>query len=97
MIELVNVVGVESLDATRLRVTFSNGRTGVRDLSDVLAEGGPMVEPLRDPGLFRRVFVQCGVPTWPNGFDLDAIRLHDEMRDSGLLMPADVARRDAAE
>ena len=44
-----------------------------------------MVEPLRDPAFFRRVFVQCGVLTWPNGFDLDAVRLHDEMRAAGLL------------
>ena len=85
MIELINVVSVEALDGTRLRITFSNDSTGVRDLADVLAEGGPMVEPLRNPQMFRRVFIQCGVPTWPNGFDLDAIQLHDEMRDRGLL------------
>jgi hypothetical protein len=62
MIELVKVAQAKALDARRLWVRFSNGREGVRDLSDVLAEGGPMVEPLRDPALFRRVFVQCGVP-----------------------------------
>jgi hypothetical protein len=73
MIELVKVTQAKALDTRRLWVRFSNGREGVRDLSDVLAEGGPMVEPLRDPALFRRVFVQCGVPAWPNGFDLDAI------------------------
>jgi uncharacterized protein DUF2442 len=85
MIELVNVTSVEPQDGSRLRVRFSNGAIGIRDLSDLLAEGGPMVEPLRDPAFFRRVFVQCGVLTWPNGFDLDAVRLHDEMRAAGLL------------
>ena len=97
MIELVNVVSVEAVDDARLRVAFSNGRTGVADLSEVLAEGGPMVEPLRDAKMFRRVFVQCGVPTWPNGFDLDAIRLHQEMAAAGLLTHADGSSRDAAE
>ena len=38
-----------------------------------------MVEPLRDPAMFRRAFLSFGVPTWPNGFDLDAINLHTEM------------------
>ena len=71
MIDLVKVAQAKALDAPRLWVRFSNGREGVRDLSDVLAEGGPMVEPLRDAALFRRVFVQCGVPAWPNGFDLE--------------------------
>ena len=85
MIELVKVAQVKGLDGQRLGVRFSNGREGVRDLSDVLAEGGSMVEPLRDAGLFQRVFVQCGVPAWPNGFDLDAIGLYREMDEAGLL------------
>ena len=85
MIELVKVAQLKALDGQRLWVRFSNGREGVRDLSDVLAEGGSMVEPLRDAALFQRVFVQCGVPAWPNGFDLDAIALYREMDEAGLL------------
>ena len=85
MIELVKVAQLKALDGQRLRVRFSNGREGVRDLSDVLAEGGSMVEPLRDAALFQRVFVQCGVPAWPNGFDLDAVALYREMDEAGLL------------
>ena len=85
MIELIKVVEAKPLDSTRLWLRFSNGSEGVRNLADVLAEGGVMVEPLRDPALFRRVFVECGVPTWPNGFDLDAIALHREMQEQGLL------------
>ena len=44
-----------------------------------------MVEPLHDPALFGRVFIECGVPAWPNGFDLDAIALYCEMDEAGLL------------
>jgi hypothetical protein len=91
MIELVKVVEVRALDATRLWLRFSNGREGVRDLSDVLAEGGAMVEPLCDPAQFRRVFVECGVPTWPNGFDMDAIALHRDMQERGLLSSQEAA------
>lgn len=85
MIKLIKIVEAKALDASRLWLRFSDGREGVRDLTDVLAEGGPMVEPLRDPALFARVFVECGVPTWPNGYDLDAIALHREMDAAGLL------------
>jgi hypothetical protein len=87
MMELVKVTQVKALDGRRLWLRFSDGCEGVRDLSDVLDEGGPMVEPLRDPLLFHRVFVECGVPTWPNGFDLDAIALYREMDEAGLLAP----------
>jgi hypothetical protein len=27
-----------------------------------------MVEPLRDPGYFARVFLEYGATTWPSGF-----------------------------
>ena len=46
-----------------------------------------MVEPLRDSAFFARVFVQFGVPAWPNGFDLDAIALYREMAEVRSLTP----------
>jgi hypothetical protein len=79
MIELIKIVKAEPLGAYRIRVSFSNGDVGIRDFSDMIAEGGAMVEPLRDQAFFARVFVQSGVLAWPNGFDLDAIALHQEM------------------
>jgi Protein of unknown function (DUF2442) len=85
MIEMVKVAEVRALDERRLWVRFSNGREGVRDFTDILAEGGAMVEPLRDPTMFKRVFLEFGAPTWPNGFDVDAIALYREMEAAGLL------------
>jgi len=35
--------------------------------------------------MFQRAFLSLGVPTWPNGFDLDPINLHMEMSRGGLL------------
>jgi hypothetical protein len=85
MIEIVKVVKVEPLGGHRLRLRFSDGAEGERDFSDVVGEGGPMVEPLRDSKFFARVFLELGTLTWPNGFDLDSIALHDEMQQAGLL------------
>lgn len=85
MIVLVKLVELKVLDHPRLWLRFSDGREGIWDFSDMLAEGGPMVEPLADPAMFARVFVQMGVPAWPNGFGLDAIALHDEMSQAGAL------------
>ncbi len=85
MIDIVKITKVEKLDGFRLRLRFSDGTEGVRDLSDIVAEGGPMVEPLKDPPFFARVFLEYGTLAWPNGFDLDSIALHDEMKKTGLL------------
>ena len=85
MMPLIKVVQLKPVDGHRLWLRFSDGREGVRDFADILAEGGPVVEPLRDPVFFARVFLEYGVPCWPNGFDIDAIALHQEMEVAGLL------------
>jgi hypothetical protein len=40
---------------------------------------------LRDPAIFAQVFLDDGVLTWPNGFDIDSTALHMEMKEQGLL------------
>jgi hypothetical protein len=85
MIEIIKVVETRALDDRRLWLRFSNGQQGVRDFTDILSESGVMVEPLRDPAMFRRVFLEFGVPSWPNGYDIDPIALYREMEAAGLL------------
>ena len=85
MIEMVKVIEVRSLGSYRLHLAFSDGSEGERDFSDIVAESGPMVEPLADEELFSQVFIELGTLAWPNGFDLDAIALHMEMKAAGQL------------
>lgn len=82
---MVDVIRLRPLDGHRLWLRFSDGREGIRDLSAILAKGGPMVEPLKAQEYFARVFVEMGAPTWPNGFDLDPINLYMELREAGAL------------
>jgi hypothetical protein len=82
---MVDVLRLRPLEGHRLWLRFTDGSEGVRDLSDVIAEGGVMVEPLKSKEYFDRVFVEMGAPTWPNGFDLDPINLYMELRDAGSL------------
>jgi len=46
---------------------------------------------LRDPHYFTRVFIEEGALTWPNGYDVDSIALHEEMKEAGLLRRSDAA------
>jgi hypothetical protein len=85
MIEIVKITKVEKLGGFRLRLRFSDSTEGERDFSDIVAEGGPMVEPLKDPAFFARAFLEYGTLAWPNGYDIDSIALHDEMKSAGLL------------
>jgi Protein of unknown function (DUF2442) len=85
MIEIVKVTAVRSLGDYRLEIWFSDGTSGIRDFSDIIGESGPMLLPLRDPTYFSRVFISMGVLSWPNGYDMDAIQLHAEMKATGNL------------
>ena len=85
MIEIVKVAEVKPSGDHSLWMRFSDGSEGTRDFADLLAEDGHMIGPLKYPTMFGRVFLLLGVPTWPNGFDLDPINLHAELRSAGLL------------
>jgi hypothetical protein len=82
---MVDVLRLKPLEERKLWVRFTDGQEGVCDLSEMLEGGGPMIEPLREPGFFARVFVEMGAPTWSNGFDLDPINLYLEMKEAGRL------------
>ncbi len=82
---LVDVIRLKPLAGYKLWLQFSTGEEAVHDLSGLVAAGGAMVAPLKDPAFFSRVFVEMGVPAWPNGFDLDAINLYLECKTAGAL------------
>jgi hypothetical protein len=88
MINIVKVVKLNPLEGYRLWVRFSDGTEGVRDYSDVIAKAGLVVDALRDQSFFSKVFISFGVPSWPNGFEVDAINLQMELRDANALTHA---------
>ena len=82
---MIDVVSVKPLGPYTLRIRFSDGSSGVHDFSDLANRKGEMVRPLKDRAYFARVFVELGALTWPNGYDLDPIALHDRMAAAGEL------------
>ena len=91
---MIKIKQVWPLSDFRLKLEFSDGTSGTYDLSQRVAQTGPMVQPLKDPEFFARVFLEDGAPTWPNGYDLAPWALHKELEDAKLLKPS---AADAAE
>lgn len=85
---MISVSSITCIGDYRLQVTFSDGAAGDYDGSALVAGAGPMGAPLRDPAYFRRVFLEDGAPTWPNGFDMAPEWLRREIMAAGKLMPA---------
>jgi hypothetical protein len=63
------VVRVKPGRGHTLSLVFSNGETGVFDMSPYL-DRSPFFGELRDPAYFRRVRVTSGTFGWPHGQDL---------------------------
>jgi hypothetical protein len=82
---MIKVAKIKYLDGYRLRATFSDGMAGAYDFAEIVKEGGPMVEPLRDLTYFARVFLEDGAPTWPNGYDVAPGWLRSEIEAHGAL------------
>lgn len=56
----------------RLCVRFRDGLITELDLEALLQDqNGPAIEQLREEEYFNQVYLDNGVLTWPNGYDLD--------------------------
>ena len=64
----------------QVSLRFSDGKEGVFDGRELLKRSGSLLEPLRDEAYFKRVFIDAGALSWPNGLELSPVRLHETCR-----------------
>lgn len=94
---MVLIQSVEPLPGYRLRLRLTDGRTIVRDLSNLVPAPGVdnVVTPWRDTAFFAQVQVaDYGTVVWPNGVDLDPdVLIWGVDADGNLLTPSEHATR----
>ena len=66
----IKVTQCEPMPGYKLKVTCSDGATGIFDMSRYIDRG--MFKPLKDPQTFDRVRLAFGVPSWPGDFFREA-------------------------
>jgi hypothetical protein len=66
---IIHITNVKVVDAYSLELTFDNGVEKRVNLRSELYS--PIFEPLRDPSLFAKAFIDTDsrTVTWPNGAD----------------------------
>ena len=64
----------------QVALRFSDGKESIFDGREFLKRSGPLLEPLRDEGYFKRLFIDAGALSWPNGLELSPVRLHETCR-----------------
>lgn len=76
-----SVIEAEYRGDFRIHLRFSDGSAGTVDFAPWIQ--GPVFEPLKDPGFFKRFFVDGGTVSWPNGADIAPETLYEELRAQG--------------
>ncbi len=78
-----DVLEVRHVGAHKVWLRFRDGTEATVDLLPELV--GPVLEPLRDPAVFRtfRLDLEFHSLTWPGGADLAPERLHELARAGG--------------
>lgn len=61
--------------------TFDDNVVKQYDVKPLFKKSGPMLEPLRKIAFFKKVFLEMGAPTWPNGFDICADLIYMEAKE----------------
>lgn len=75
---MIKILTCEYLGDSRLLLEFSDGLRGIFDVKAYLkTHEGPLLEPLVGEDYVRRVFIEAGGLTWPNGLSLSPTRLHE--------------------
>lgn len=86
---MIKLANVEVRGGLTLRLTFTDGRSGVWDAAAMLhSSDTPLTVPLRAPEAFARAFIEGGALAWPNGLEIAPWTLHAEMDAAGLLHKA---------
>jgi len=89
---MIKLIKAETIRASVIRLTFSDGKQGNYDFSPILQKKTVMTRPLEQPDFFRRHFIELGALCWPNGLEFSPAALYRELQDAQRL----IGLRDAA-
>ena len=82
---MIKLVRIEPLSDNSLGLHFSDGSHGEWSAAAIVARDTVMTNPLEEAAFFRRAFIEAGALAWPNGLDLSAGSLREQLAREGQL------------
>lgn len=78
------VMSVHLLDDYRLKVIFNDGTEGIVNMHGLIFGANPgLFSALRDENVFKKVYIDLGVVTWPGEIDLAPDAMYDAIKKYG--------------
>jgi len=78
MWDMNNVIGITDVGGYTYHVTFDDGLHDEIDFSEY-PEKGSVFAPLKEPGFFRKAFIDGGTIAQPNGADIAPESLYEKL------------------
>lgn len=79
------LVSVKPLPGYTLDVTFQDGTHGFVEMRDFIhGVNAGVFAILQDVDVFNKVYLACGVATWPGEIDLAPDAMHDAIKEHGV-------------
>lgn len=72
-----DIIKVEPLDDFFISIVFDDGMVKVVDIKPFINDGISL--ELKEPDFFRKVYLDNGSVTWPNGFDFCPVFLREDI------------------
>lgn len=88
---MIKIVKAETIGQTQLRLTFSDSTQGDYDFAPLLAKETALTQPLKNPEIFKKHFIELGALCWKNGLEFSPASLHRDLQTAGKLTPAQQA------
>jgi hypothetical protein len=66
-----NVINVTPFEFT-IKCVMENGDIYNYDMSSIVKSNSPMTDPLKNIDFFKKVFIELGSLSWPNGYEIHA-------------------------
>ncbi len=76
-----NVIDVKKLSPLSIQVTFADGTSGKVQFEPSYLTG--VFEALKDPDVFRQVYIEQGAVTWPGNLDLAPDAMYEAIKING--------------
>ena len=73
--ELIRPVEVKTLEDYKLYITFSNGKKGIFDASNLLND--KYYEPLKNKAFFNMARIECNTVVWNDNIDISPEYLYE--------------------
>ena len=72
---MIRAISAFAFDDYTIQVSLEDGRVIKMDMQYLKNLSGPVVDPLKDPKAFQKVFVRNGIVAWQTGYDIDPYHL----------------------